>query len=79
MVVSLLTPLFLAAGAAVVIPILLRLRPRRKQVIIDFAAMRFLRPALERTTHKLRMQNLMLLLMRVSALLAYLSKRTKPG
>ena len=68
MVVTLLTPLFLAAGAAVVVPILLHLRPRRKQIIIDFAAMRFLRPALLRTTRKLKMQNLLLLAMRVSML-----------
>jgi len=68
MVISLLTPLFLAAGLAVVVPILLHLRPRRKQIVIDFAAMRFLRPALRRTTRRLKMQNLLLLAMRVSVL-----------
>ena len=68
MVVSLLTPLFLAAGLAVVVPILLHLRPRRKQIVIDFAAMRFLRPALRRTTRRLKMQNLLLLAMRVGVL-----------
>ena len=68
MVVSLLTPLFLVAGAAIVVPILLHLRPQRKQIIIDFAAMRFLRPAVRRTTRRLKMQNLLLLAMRISVL-----------
>ena len=61
-----LSPAILASLTALSIPVLLHLRPHTKVRRLPFAAMRFLRPALKRSSRRLRIQNLLLLLVRLA-------------
>src|SRR5918995_183954 len=65
--VSFLSPLFLIGVAAVAIPIALHLFFRRTEPVIDFAAMRYLRPAPVEHSRRRRLRELLLAL-RVAAL-----------
>lgn len=73
-----LTPAILGGLAALGIPVLLHLRPRSKMRKIPFAAMRFLQPALKRSSRRLRIQNLLLLLVRLGVLLLVVVALARP-
>lgn len=65
---SFLSPLFLIGAAAAAIPIALHLFFRRTEPVIDFAAMRYLRPAPVEHSRRRRLRELLLLALRVAAL-----------
>src|SRR5918996_1140853 len=65
---SFLSPLFLIGAAAAAIPIALHLFFRRTDPVIDFAAMRYLRPAPVEHSRRRRLRELLLLALRVAAL-----------
>lgn len=65
-----LQPLFLWAAAAAVLPLVLHLMRRRKTVRIPFSTIRFLKLAERRSTNRLRMENLLLWLLRTLLILA---------
>jgi hypothetical protein len=58
------------AGAAVSVPILIHLLNRRRFKIVEWAAMRFLLAAQRKSSRKMRIEQLLLLLVRCLALLA---------
>jgi hypothetical protein len=66
---SFLFPLFLAAGAAVLAPLLLHLRRQPPSRVKDFSSLMFLDPTQMVTTTKRRMERWLLLLLRCLALL----------
>jgi hypothetical protein len=65
---SFLSPLFLIGAAAAAIPVALHLFFRRTEPVIDFAAMRYLRPAPVEHSRRRRLRELLLLALRVVAL-----------
>jgi hypothetical protein len=65
---SFLYPLFLAAAAAVAIPIALHLFRRRTETVVDFPAVRLLHKAPVEQQRRRRIRELMLLALRVAAL-----------
>ena len=65
---SFLSPLFLIGAAAAAIPIAIHLFFRRTEPVIDFAAMRYLRPAPVEHSRRRRLRELLLLALRVAAL-----------
>lgn len=67
--ISFLSPLFLIAAAAAVVPILLHLFHRKTEVVIDFPAVRLLRGAPVQQHRRRRLRELILLALRVAALL----------
>src|SRR5688500_11410277 len=64
-----LAPVWLAAAAAVAVPLLLHLMRRRIGTRVDFPAVRYLARAEREHSRKLRMRNLLLMLLRVAAVL----------
>ena len=66
--ISFLSPLFLVAAAAAVVPILLHLFHRKTEVVIDFPAVRLLSRAPVQQHRRRRLRELLLLLLRVTAL-----------
>ncbi|MDP6116455.1 MAG: BatA domain-containing protein [Planctomycetota bacterium] len=73
-----LTPAILGGLLALGIPVLLHLRPRSKMRRIPFAAMRFLQPAMRRSSRRLRIQNILLLLVRLAVLLLVVMALARP-
>jgi len=73
-----LSPALFAGLSALAIPILLHLRPRQRRQLVQFAAMRFLQPALRRTSRRLRLQNLLLLLLRLAIFTLFVLALTRP-
>ena len=67
-----LNPILLLGSLAVAIPILIHLLNKRKVQHITWAAMRFLRESIEQNQRRLRIEDLLLLVMRC-ALLALLA------
>lgn len=67
--ISFLSPLFLVAAAAAVVPILLHLFHRKTEVVIDFPAVRLLKRAPVQQHRRRRLRELILLALRVAALL----------
>lgn len=67
--ISLLSPWFLLAGLAGIIPILLHLLQRRREVILPFPMVRFILLARKKSSRRLKLRRLFLLLLRVAALL----------
>jgi hypothetical protein len=69
---SFLNPILLAGLAAIAIPIVIHLLNKRKVEHIPWAAMRFLRASIERNERRLRIEDLLLLILRCAmvALLA---------
>jgi hypothetical protein len=65
-----LSPIFLVALAAAVIPLLLHLLRKRRRVPIPFSAVRFLRQAQKQSARRLRLENFLLWLLRTALLLA---------
>src|SRR5579885_1939342 len=58
-----------AAGAAVAIPIIIHLLNRRRFKVVTWAAMRFLLAAQRKNTRKMRLEQLVLLLVRCAVVL----------
>jgi nitroreductase len=65
--ISFLTPLLLAGAAAVAVPVVLHLVMRRKPVPHDFPALRFLQERAVSNRRRLRLNHLLLLLLRMAA------------
>ncbi|MEI6238862.1 MAG: BatA domain-containing protein [Planctomycetia bacterium] len=65
---SFLTPMLLAGTALVVVPVVLHMIMRRKPVKHDFPALRFLRERAVANRRRLRLNHLLLLLVRMAAL-----------
>ncbi|MBN2021708.1 MAG: BatA and WFA domain-containing protein [Pirellulales bacterium] len=63
-----LAPLFLIGALAGIIPVLLHLMNRRKAKELPFATLRFLRRGVEKTRRRRRVQDLLLMLLRVAVL-----------
>lgn len=66
---SLLNPIFLWALGAALIPLILHLWQRQRIVIIPFSTVRFLKVAQKRSASRLRMENILLWLLRTLILL----------
>src|SRR5688500_11596226 len=66
---SFLSPLFLVGALAVAIPVVLHLFRRRDDPVVPFSAMRFLHPVPVEQARRRRLQDLLLLALRVAALL----------
>lgn len=64
-----LNPLFLWAGAAASIPLILHLMQRRRVVSMPFSTIRFLKLAQKRSSNRIRMENLLLWLLRTLLLI----------
>ncbi|MFM8890945.1 MAG: BatA domain-containing protein, partial [Planctomycetia bacterium] len=64
---SLLTPMLLGGTALVLVPLVLHMMMRRKPVKLDFPALRFLRQRAVANRRRLRLQHLLLLLLRMAA------------
>jgi len=62
---SFLTPVFLAAGAAVVVPLILHLLQRRRTVTLSFSTIRFLKLAQKHSSRRIRLESLLLLILRM--------------
>jgi hypothetical protein len=73
-----LAPLFLAAAAAIVIPIVVHLRRRETRDAIQFPSLMFLRRIPHRTTSRRRIHHWPLLLMRILALILIASAFARP-
>lgn len=61
---TILNPVFLWAGLAALIPLVLHLIQRRRTVTVRFSTLRFLKLARKRSTSRLRLENLLLWLLR---------------
>jgi hypothetical protein len=73
-----LSPAWLAAAAAIAVPLLLHLMRRRIGARIDFPAVRYLARAEREHSRKLRMRNLLLMLLRVAAVLILTAAAARP-
>src|SRR5918912_621887 len=73
-----LAPVWLAAAAAVAVPLLLHLMRRRIGTRIDFPAVRYLARAEREHSRKLRLRNLLLMLLRVAAVLLVTVAAARP-
>ena len=73
-----LSPVWLAAAAAAAVPLLLHLMRRRIGTRIDFPAVRYLARAEREHSRKLRMRNLLLMLLRVAAVLILTAAAARP-
>ncbi|HEU5183448.1 MAG TPA: VWA domain-containing protein [Gemmatimonadaceae bacterium] len=73
-----LAPAWLAAAAAIAVPLLLHLMRRRIGTRIDFPAVRYLARAEREHSRKLRMRNLLLMLLRVAAVLILTAAAARP-
>ena len=67
--VSFLTPIFLWAGAAATIPLLLHLMQSRRTTRVPFGTIRFLKLAQRRSSRRIRMEHLILWLLRTLLML----------
>jgi hypothetical protein len=76
--VSFLSPLFLIGAVAAAVPIALHLFFRRTEPVIDFAAMRYLRPAPVEHSRRRRLRELLLLALRVAALFLLAAAFARP-
>lgn len=73
-----LNPLFLLVGAAVAVPLLLHLLQRHEGPRVPFPALRYLRRAEERHAFRIRLRQLLLLVLRVAALLVLVAAGARP-
>jgi hypothetical protein len=76
--VNLLAPLFLLLGAGAAVPLLLHLMRRRAGARIEFPAVRYLARAEREHSRRLRLRNLLLMLLRVAAVLAIALAAARP-
>lgn len=72
-------PMMLAGAAAISIPIVLHLFYRARYRPLPWAAMHFLRLAIEQTSRRLRFQEILLLLLRCLAILLLALALSRPG
>ncbi len=73
-----LYPLFLWAASAAILPLVLHLMRRRKPVRIPFSTIRFLKLAERRSSSRVRMENLLLWLLRTLLILALVAAFAMP-
>lgn len=73
-----LAPAFLWGAAAASAPILIHLLARQRYRRVQWAAMEFLRRAMKRTQRRLRLENLLLLLLRTAAVLLLAMALARP-
>ncbi len=73
-----LSPLFLALGSAAAIPLLIHLMRRRTGVRIEFPAARYLVRAEQEHSRRLKLRNLLLMVLRVLAVLCIALAAAKP-
>ncbi|MDP2989578.1 MAG: VWA domain-containing protein, partial [Kiritimatiellota bacterium] len=66
---SFLNPLFLSALAAALIPLILHLWQRQRIVVVPFSTVRFLKLAQKRSSNRVRLENILLWLLRTLILL----------
>lgn len=67
MSLTLLSPLMLLAGLGIVVPVLIHLLQRRREVVLPFAMVRFIVLARKRSARRLRLRRVFLLLLRAGA------------
>jgi hypothetical protein len=77
-VIAFLSPLYLIAAAAAAVPLLIHLMRRRIGTRVDFPAVRYLARAEREHSRKLRLRNLLLMLLRVAAVLAVVMAAGRP-
>jgi hypothetical protein len=77
-VIGFLSPLYLLAGLAVAVPLLIHLMRRRIGARVEFPAVRYLQRAEREHSRKLRLRNLLLMLLRVAAVLAVALAAARP-
>jgi hypothetical protein len=77
-VIAFLSPLYLLAAAAAAVPLLIHLMRRRIGTRVDFPAVRYLARAEREHSRKLRLRNLLLMLLRVAAVLAVVMAAGRP-
>jgi hypothetical protein len=77
-VIAFLSPLYLLAAAAAAVPLLIHLLRRRIGTRVDFPAVRYLARAEREHSRKLRLRNLLLMLLRVAAVLAVVMAAGRP-
>jgi len=73
-----LSPMFLAAAGAAVIPLILHLMARRRTVRMPFSTIRFLKLAQKQSSTKVRMENFLLWLLRTLLMLLLAFAFAKP-
>ena len=78
MALGLLAPLNLLAGLAVAVPVAIHLLQRRREATVDFPAVRFLLLAQRRSSRRLRVRRLLLLLVRALAVLLFAVLLARP-
>ena len=66
---SLLNPIFLWAGAAALVPLVLHMMQKRRTVRVPFSTVRFLKAAQRRSSSRIRMENFVLWLIRTLLML----------
>ncbi|HET7583513.1 MAG TPA: VWA domain-containing protein [Gemmatimonadaceae bacterium] len=76
--ISFLSPLFLLAAAAAAIPLLIHLMRRRIGTRMEFPAVRYLARAEREHSRKLRLRNLLLMLLRLAAVLLIALAAARP-
>lgn len=75
---SLLAPLYALGLLAIGLPIIFHLIQRRPQGEVDFSSLMFLKPSPPRMTRRSRLDNLLLLLLRATALILLAAAFTRP-
>lgn len=78
MAFGLLSPLNLLAGLAVAVPVAIHLLQRRREATVDFSAVRFLLLAQRRSSRRVRVRRLLLLLVRCLAVLLFALLLARP-
>ena len=78
MALGLLSPLNLLAGLAVAVPVAIHLLQRRREATVDFPAVRFLLLAQRRSSRRVRVRRLLLLLVRALAVLLFALLLARP-
>lgn len=76
--IAFLSPLYLIAAAAAAVPLLIHLMRRRIGTRVDFPAVRYLARAEREHSRKLRLRNLLLMLLRVAAVLLVVLAAGRP-
>jgi hypothetical protein len=69
MPVSFLSPWFLFAGLFAVLPVIIHLLQRRREVVLPYSMVRFILLAKKRSSRRLRLKRLFLLLLRMAAII----------
>ena len=75
---SFLSPMFLLLVAAAAVPLLVHLLRRRMDQRVDFPAARYLARAEQESSRKLRLRNLLLMLLRVAAIVFIAAAAARP-